>query len=165
MVSALLRLCRGHGAGLAGRVAARDVIPDVETGPAWMPDGAGIVFGSLNQTRLQAAAGAVGGLPTMHQLKVTLAGSPMVTYLYDATGSVTLAIDAKAGSDTLTITGGPDNDTTPGASQDGARVRFESNDDAGSRRTFAAIDAPDTSGYVASALCLPERRKPSLWLP
>jgi Tol biopolymer transport system component len=32
------------GAGLAGRVAAKDVIPDVETGPAWMPDGAGIVF-------------------------------------------------------------------------------------------------------------------------
>ena len=32
------------GAGLAARVAARDVIPDVETGPAWMPDGAGIVF-------------------------------------------------------------------------------------------------------------------------
>jgi len=32
------------GAGLAARVAAADVIPDVETGPAWMPDGAGIVF-------------------------------------------------------------------------------------------------------------------------
>ncbi len=32
------------GAGLAARVAARDVVPDVETGPAWMPDGAGIVF-------------------------------------------------------------------------------------------------------------------------
>lgn len=32
------------GAGLAARVAAKDVIPDVETGPAWMPDGAGIVF-------------------------------------------------------------------------------------------------------------------------
>ena len=33
-----------EGAGLAARVAAKDVIPDVETGPAWMPDGAGIVF-------------------------------------------------------------------------------------------------------------------------
>ncbi len=33
-----------EGAGLGARVAAADVIPDVETGPAWMPDGAGIVF-------------------------------------------------------------------------------------------------------------------------
>lgn len=32
------------GAGLAARVAAADVVPDVETGPAWMPDGAGLVF-------------------------------------------------------------------------------------------------------------------------
>ncbi len=31
-------------ASLAARVAAADVVPDVETGPAWMPDGAGIVF-------------------------------------------------------------------------------------------------------------------------
>ncbi len=33
-----------EGAGLAARVAATDVVPDVETGPAWLPDGAGIVF-------------------------------------------------------------------------------------------------------------------------
>lgn len=33
-----------EGEGLAARVAASDVIPDVETGPAWMPDSAGIVF-------------------------------------------------------------------------------------------------------------------------
>jgi len=58
------------------------------------------------------AAGGVGGLPTMHQLKVTLFGSPMVTYYYDAAGPVSLSIDAKAGSDKLTITGGPGKDTT-----------------------------------------------------
>jgi hypothetical protein len=58
------------------------------------------------------AAGGVGGLSTMHQLKITLAGSPMVTYLYDAAGPVTLSIDAKAGSDKITITGGPGKDTT-----------------------------------------------------
>lgn len=33
-----------EGEGLAARAAAVDVIPDVETGPAWMPDGAGIVY-------------------------------------------------------------------------------------------------------------------------
>jgi hypothetical protein len=58
------------------------------------------------------AAGGVGGLPTMHQLKVTLFGSPMVTYLYDAAYSVSLSIDAKEGSDKLTVTGGPGTDTT-----------------------------------------------------
>jgi Tol biopolymer transport system component len=33
-----------EGEGLAARVAAEDVIPDVETGPAWMPDSAGIAY-------------------------------------------------------------------------------------------------------------------------
>ncbi len=33
-----------EGDGLAARVAAVDVIPDVETGPAWMPDSQGIVY-------------------------------------------------------------------------------------------------------------------------
>ena len=33
-----------EGEGLAAKVAAEDVIPDVETGPAWMPDSAGIVY-------------------------------------------------------------------------------------------------------------------------
>jgi Tol biopolymer transport system component len=33
-----------EGEGLAARVAAEDVVPDVETGPAWMPDSAGIVY-------------------------------------------------------------------------------------------------------------------------
>lgn len=33
-----------EGEGLAARVAATDVVPDVETGPAWMPDGAGIIY-------------------------------------------------------------------------------------------------------------------------
>src|SRR3989304_6317004 len=34
----------GEGEGLAAKVVAEDVIPDVETGPAWMPDSAGIVY-------------------------------------------------------------------------------------------------------------------------
>ena len=58
------------------------------------------------------AAGAVGGLPTVHQLKVTLAGSPMVTYLYDASGSVSLTLRGGLGNDTLRITGGPGKDTS-----------------------------------------------------
>jgi Tol biopolymer transport system component len=33
-----------EGEGLAAKVAAADVIPDVETGPAWMPDSQGIVY-------------------------------------------------------------------------------------------------------------------------
>ena len=33
-----------EGEGLAAKVVATDVIPDVEAGPAWMPDGSGIVF-------------------------------------------------------------------------------------------------------------------------
>ena len=33
-----------EGEGLAARVAAEGVLPDVETGPAWMPDSAGIVY-------------------------------------------------------------------------------------------------------------------------
>jgi Tol biopolymer transport system component len=33
-----------EGDGLASKVVAADVIPDVETGPAWMPDSAGIVY-------------------------------------------------------------------------------------------------------------------------
>ena len=32
------------GAGLAAKVVATGVVPDVERGPAWMPDGAGIVY-------------------------------------------------------------------------------------------------------------------------
>ena len=58
------------------------------------------------------AAGAVGGLPTMHQLKLTLAGSPVVTYLYDASGSVALTLRGGGGNDTLRITGGPGMDTS-----------------------------------------------------
>ena len=58
------------------------------------------------------AAGAVGGLPTMHQLKLTLAGSPVVTYLYDASGSVVLTLRGEGGNDTLKITGGPGMDTS-----------------------------------------------------
>ena len=58
------------------------------------------------------AAGAVGGLPTMHQLKITLAGIPMVTYLYDASGSVALTLRGGGGNDTLRITGGPGMDTS-----------------------------------------------------
>ena len=58
------------------------------------------------------AAGAVGGLPTMHQLKLTLAGSPTVTYLYDASGSVSLTLRGGLGDDTLRITGGPGMDTS-----------------------------------------------------
>ena len=33
-----------HGAGLAARVVATDVIPDIERGPAWMPDNRRIVY-------------------------------------------------------------------------------------------------------------------------
>ncbi|HSQ78726.1 MAG TPA: hypothetical protein VLN91_07510 [Nitrospirota bacterium] len=33
-----------EGEGLAAKVAATDVIPDVETGPAWMPDSSRIVY-------------------------------------------------------------------------------------------------------------------------
>jgi Tol biopolymer transport system component len=33
-----------EGGGLAAKVVATDVIPDVETGPAWMPDSARIVY-------------------------------------------------------------------------------------------------------------------------
>jgi Tol biopolymer transport system component len=33
-----------EGEGLAAKVAAADIIPDVETGPAWMPDSQGIVY-------------------------------------------------------------------------------------------------------------------------
>lgn len=33
-----------EGPGLAARIVASDVIPDVETGPAWMPDSSRIVF-------------------------------------------------------------------------------------------------------------------------
>ena len=47
------------------------------------------------------AAGAVGGLPTMHQLKLTLGGSPVVTYLYDASGSVALTLRGGLSNDTL----------------------------------------------------------------
>ncbi len=32
------------GEGLAAKVVAADIIPDVETGPAWMPDSNRIVF-------------------------------------------------------------------------------------------------------------------------
>jgi len=58
------------------------------------------------------AAGGVGGLSDYHLLKVTLFGSPTVTYLYPVAGPVSLSIDAKEGSDKLTITGGPGKDTT-----------------------------------------------------
>ena len=58
------------------------------------------------------AAGAVGGLPTMHQLKLTLGGSPVVTYLYDASGSVALTLRGGLSNDTLRITGGPGMDTS-----------------------------------------------------
>jgi TolB protein len=33
-----------EGEGLAGKVVATDVVPDVERGPAWMPDSARIVY-------------------------------------------------------------------------------------------------------------------------
>jgi Tol biopolymer transport system component len=33
-----------HGAGLAAKVVATGVVPDVERGPAWMPDSTGIVY-------------------------------------------------------------------------------------------------------------------------
>ena len=48
----------------------------------------------------------------MHQLKLTLAGSPVVTYLYDASGSVALTLRGGLGNDTLRITGGPGMDTS-----------------------------------------------------
>jgi Tol biopolymer transport system component len=33
-----------EGAGLAAKAVAVDVVPDVERGPAWMPDSAGLVY-------------------------------------------------------------------------------------------------------------------------
>ena len=48
----------------------------------------------------------------MHQLKLTLGGSPVVTYLYDASGSVALTLRGGLGNDTLRITGGPGMDTS-----------------------------------------------------
>ena len=58
------------------------------------------------------AAGGPGGLPTMHQMKVTLLGTPPVTYLYDATGTIYLTVKAGLGNDTLKITGGPGMDSS-----------------------------------------------------
>jgi hypothetical protein len=58
------------------------------------------------------AAGAVGGLPTAHQLRVRLGGGPVTTYLYDAAAPVSLGINGGAGSDKITITGGPGTDTS-----------------------------------------------------
>ena len=80
---------------------------------AWMLNPPTTFTGSTGNDLFEfIAAGAVGGLPTMHQLKVTLAGSPTVTYLYDATGSVALTLRGGGGNDTLRITGGPGMDTS-----------------------------------------------------
>ena len=65
-----------------------------------------------NDTYDFIAAGGAGGLPTMHQLRVKFTGGPAVTYLYDATGSISLTVNAGAGSDTITVTGGPGVDSS-----------------------------------------------------
>jgi len=68
--------------------------------------------GSSGDDLFEFIAASPSANPLFHQMKVTLAGSPTVTYLYDAAGTIYLTVNAGLGNDTLKITGGPGTDTS-----------------------------------------------------
>ena len=68
--------------------------------------------GTAGDDLFEFIAASPSANPLFHQMKVTLAGSPTVTYLYDAAGSVSLTLRGGLGNDTLSVTGGPGTDTS-----------------------------------------------------
>ena len=92
-------------ADMAGNTLAADA------SDAWQLNPANFT-GTAGDDTFEFIAASPSANPLFHQMKVTLAGSPTVTYLYDAAGSISLKIEAGLGSDTLKITGGPGLDTS-----------------------------------------------------